>query len=79
MMNTSMTYQSVYQSYFHFWGHLCLDDQETGGQSGVWSCIMPGMPMHLVQELNVGTVSLIKIVYILLMRDTYMMLFVCIL
>ena len=27
-------------------------------QSGVWLCIMPGMPMHLVQELNVGTVGL---------------------
>ena len=30
--------------------------QETGWQSGVRSCIMPGMPTHLVQELNVGTV-----------------------
>ena len=25
-------------------------------QSGVRSCIMPGLPTHLVQELNVGTV-----------------------
>ena len=24
-------------------------------QSGVWSCIMPRMPTHLVQELHVGT------------------------
>ena len=26
-------------------------------QSGVRSCIMPGLPTHLVQELNVGTVG----------------------
>ena len=31
---------------------------ETGWQSGMWSCIMPGLPTHLVQELNVGTVPL---------------------
>ena len=24
----------------------------------VRSCIMPGLPMHLVQELNVGTVGI---------------------
>ena len=30
--------------------------QETRWQSGVRSCIMPGLPMHLMQELNVGTV-----------------------
>ena len=27
-----------------------------GWQSGVRSCIMPGLPANLVQELNVGTV-----------------------
>ena len=29
---------------------------ETGWRSGVWSCIMPGLPTHLVQELDVSTV-----------------------
>ena len=33
--------------------HPC---QETGWQFGVWSCIMPGLPRYLVQELNAGTV-----------------------
>ena len=31
---------------------------ETGCQSGVRWCSMPGLPRHLVQELNVGTVAL---------------------
>ena len=31
-------------------------NQETGWQSGVQSRIMPGLPAHLVQELNAGTV-----------------------
>ena len=30
--------------------------QETVWRLGVWSCHMPGLPTHLVQELNVGTV-----------------------
>ena len=34
--------------------HPC---QETEWQSGVWLCIMPGLPMHLVQELDVDTVG----------------------
>ena len=25
-------------------------------QSGMWWCILPELPTHLVQELNVGTV-----------------------
>ena len=29
---------------------------ENGWRSGVGSCIMSGLPMHLVQELNTGTV-----------------------
>ena len=33
-----------------------IDALETGWQSGVWSWHMPGLPTHLVQELNVGTV-----------------------
>ena len=37
---------------------LCIDAQEfeTGRLSGVWSCIMPVLPMHLMQELNVSPV-----------------------
>ena len=38
-------------------GHPCIHAQETGCQLGVQSCIMPGLPMHFVQELNVGTVE----------------------
>ena len=33
-----------------------INTQENGLQSGVRSCIIPGLPAHLVQELNVGTV-----------------------
>ena len=29
-------------------------------RSGVRSCIVPGLPTHLVQELNVGTVCMYK-------------------
>ena len=33
-------------------------DQKTGWQSGVRSCnILPGLPMHVVQKLNAGTVA----------------------
>ena len=32
--------------------------QETGWQSGVRSSIMPGLPRHLVQELNISNVPL---------------------
>ena len=38
-------------------GHSFTHAQETGWQSGVQSRIVPGLPMHLVQDLNVGTVS----------------------
>ena len=31
--------------------------RKLGLQSGVRLCIMPGLPKHLVQELNVGTVA----------------------
>ena len=34
--------------------------QKTGLQLGVRSCIMPGLPTHLVQELNDGTVPPIR-------------------
>ena len=36
----------------------CIHDQETSWQSGVRSCIMPGLPTHLVQELHVFIVAL---------------------
>ena len=45
------------QSYFQLQGHTCIHIQETGLQSGVRLCIMPGLSRHLVQELNVGTVG----------------------
>ena len=32
-------------------------DQETGWKSDMRSCIMPWLPTHLVQELNVCTVA----------------------
>ena len=35
---------------------LCIDVQETGWQSGAQSCLMSGLPKHLVQGINVGTV-----------------------
>ena len=43
------------QSYVQLWGRPCIYDQETGWQSGVQSCILPGLPTHSVQELNVCT------------------------
>ena len=39
----------------------CIHTQKTGWQSGVQSYIMPRLPEHLVQELNVGTVAFIQI------------------
>ena len=38
-------------------GHPCIHAQGTGWQLGQWSCIIPGLPAHLVQELNIGTVN----------------------
>ena len=43
------------QSYVQSWGHSCIHAQETKWQSVVRSCIMPGLPIHLMQELNVVT------------------------
>ena len=37
-----------------------IHSQETGWRSGVRSCIMPGLLTHLVQELNIDTVSRIS-------------------
>ena len=36
--------------------HSCVHAQETGWRSDMQSCILPRLPTHLVQELNVGTV-----------------------
>ena len=46
------------QSYVQLWGHPCTHAQDTRWQSGMHLCIMPGLPTILVQELNVGTVSI---------------------
>ena len=44
------------QSYVQLRVHPCIHIQETVFQWGVRLCIVPGLLMHLVQELNVGTV-----------------------
>ena len=46
----------VNRSYVQLPGHRCIQHQESGLQSGVRSCIIPGQLKHLVQELNVCTV-----------------------
>ena len=38
------------------WSHPCTHAQIAGWQSGLRLCIMPVLPMHLMQWLNVGTV-----------------------
>ena len=45
------------------WGHLYIYAQETWWQYGVRSCIMYGLPTHLVQELNVSTEDIIRNVW----------------
>ena len=49
--------QLANQSSNQLWGHPCVHFRETGWQPGVRSCFMHGLPTHLVQELNVGTVQ----------------------
>ena len=44
------------QSYVQLCGHPCIHAQDTGWQSGLQSCIAPGLHTHIVQELNVGIV-----------------------
>ena len=46
------------QIYVQLSGHPCIHTQETGWQSGMRSCIMPGLPANLMQELNVVTVGI---------------------
>ena len=50
---TNVAYQSMLRSVVRLSMHPA---EETGWQSGVQSCIMPGLPTHLVQELNIDTV-----------------------
>ena len=40
----------------HLWAQKCTHGHGTGWESGVRSCLMPGLPTHLVQDLNIGTV-----------------------
>ena len=57
--STSVTLTLLFhQRYVQFWGNPCIHAYKTGCQLGIRSCIMPGLPKHLVQELNVGTVFL---------------------
>ena len=44
------------QSYIQFRGHPCIHGQETGWQSAVRMFLMLELHVHLVQELNIGTV-----------------------
>ena len=50
---THVAYESKLRSTV---GHACIHAQEPGWQSGMWVCILLGLPTHLVLELNVGTV-----------------------
>ena len=35
--------------------------KETGWKLGMWLCIMPRLPKHLLQELNAGTADILDI------------------
>ena len=37
-------------------GHTRIHGKENVWQSGERSCILPGLPIYLVQEINVGAV-----------------------
>ena len=52
--STSMAYIAC-ESKLSCEGIQCIRAQETGWQSGVRSCIMPGIQRYLVQELSIGT------------------------
>ena len=39
-------------------------------QSGVRSCVLPGLPKHVVQDLDVGTVHVLTYVHTLRVRFT---------
>ena len=52
--------------------------QEYGWQPGLRSCIMPGLPMHLVQELNVSTVLVNYGIYIVFCSSLFIRFCYCI-
>ena len=56
--STSMTHVACESKLRLMWGHPCIYAQNTGWHSDVGSCVMHGLPMHFVQELNVGTVHI---------------------
>ena len=55
--STSKANVALNQIHVQLRGHLRFHAQKTGWRSGERSCIMPGLPTHLVQELNVGIVA----------------------
>ena len=59
-----MTHVYAYQSYVGQWPTVVTMPRENGRQSGVRSYIVPGLPTHLEQVLNTGTVEMIgKLLY----------------
>ena len=55
--STSTANAALYQIHVQLWGHLRFHAQKTWWRSGMRSCTKPGLPTHLVQELNDGTVG----------------------
>ena len=53
---TNVACELKLRSVFRSWTYGCIHFQETGSQSAVRPCIMSGLPEHLVQEINFGTV-----------------------
>ena len=53
-----MTFVEEYQRYVHQWPAIESMPRKYGLQPGMWSCIIPGLPVHLVRELKLGTVDL---------------------
>ena len=49
---------------------------KVGGDRALWSCIMPGLPTHLVQELNVSTVYTNKYIYIYIYIYLYIYIYI---
>ena len=54
-----MPHVASYQSYVQLschWPVVAIMPRKNGRQLGVQSCCMPGLPVHLMQELETGTV-----------------------